>query len=47
MIRYVSCLLLCSLSPWDGIDAVFISHHHGDHFDPATILELLRTQQTI
>ena len=43
----VEAALLAGIEPWDGIDAVFISHHHGDHFDPATILELLRTQQTI
>ena len=39
--------LLTGTEPWDGIDAVFISHHHADHFDPATILTLLRAQQTI
>jgi len=39
--------LIAGIEPWDGIDAVFISHHHGDHFDPATILELLRSHTTI
>lgn len=29
-------------SPWDGIDAIFISHHHSDHFDPAVILDFMR-----
>ncbi len=43
----VETALLAGDEPWDGIDAVFISHHHGDHFDPATILELLRTRPTI
>jgi len=43
----VEAALLAGIEPWDGIDAVFISHHHEDHFDPATILELLRTQQSI
>jgi len=43
----VEAALLAGIEPWDGIDAVFISHHHADHFDPATILELLRAQQTI
>jgi len=33
--------------PFDGIDAVFISHHHGDHFSPADILHLLKQQQEI
>ena len=27
--------------PWDGIDAIFISHHHGDHFDPAVVMRFL------
>jgi L-ascorbate metabolism protein UlaG (beta-lactamase superfamily) len=27
--------------PWDGIDAIFISHHHGDHFDPAVVMKFL------
>ena len=39
--------LLAGDEPWDGIDAVFISHHHGDHFDPATILTLLRAHPAI
>jgi len=33
--------------PFDGIDAVFISHHHGDHFSPADILRLLKQQAGI
>ncbi|MDJ0700858.1 MAG: MBL fold metallo-hydrolase [Woeseiaceae bacterium] len=24
-------------SPWDGVDAIFISHRHSDHFDPEAI----------
>ena len=28
-------------SPWDSIDAIFISHHHGDHFDPAVIFRYM------
>jgi L-ascorbate metabolism protein UlaG (beta-lactamase superfamily) len=33
--------------PFDGIDAIFISHHHGDHFSPADVLRLLKTQKGI
>jgi L-ascorbate metabolism protein UlaG (beta-lactamase superfamily) len=33
--------------PFDGVDAIFISHHHGDHFSPADILRLLKAQQGI
>ena len=33
--------------PFDGIDAVFVSHYHGDHFSPADILRLLKEQRGI
>lgn len=39
--------MLAGTEPFDGIDAVFISHHHGDHFDPSAILALLRAQPAI
>jgi L-ascorbate metabolism protein UlaG (beta-lactamase superfamily) len=43
----IEAALLAGIEPFDGIDAVFISHHHGDHFDPGTVLKLLNAQQTI
>jgi L-ascorbate metabolism protein UlaG (beta-lactamase superfamily) len=33
--------------PYDDVDAVFVSHHHGDHFDPEDMLRLLREQPGI
>jgi L-ascorbate metabolism protein UlaG (beta-lactamase superfamily) len=33
--------------PFDGVDAVFISHHHDDHFSVDDILRLLREQDSI
>ncbi|MEX0963876.1 MAG: MBL fold metallo-hydrolase [Pseudohongiellaceae bacterium] len=33
--------------PFDGIDAVFVSHHHGDHFSPGDMIRLLREQSDI
>jgi len=33
--------------PFDGIDAVFISHYHADHFSPALILKLLGMHKDI
>lgn len=33
--------------PWDGIDAVFISHYHDDHFAPADMLAYLDAQPTV
>ena len=34
-------------APYDGVDAVFISHHHGDHFSAADTLRLLKSQPEI
>lgn len=39
--------LFAAAPPFDGIDAVFISHHHGDHFSPADVLRLLKEQPGI
>jgi len=39
--------LFAGTPPFDGIDAVFISHYHGDHFSPADILRLLNVQAGI
>ncbi len=33
--------------PWDSIDAVFISHHHGDHFSPRVMLDFLTARDDI
>lgn len=43
----VEAALLAGTPPWDDIDAVFVSHYHGDHFDPATLLALLRAQSAV
>ena len=34
--------LLAGEPPFDGIDAIFISHSHDDHVDPGLILEFLQ-----
>lgn len=39
--------LFAGAPPFDGIDAVFISHYHGDHFSPEDILRLLIQQPEI
>ena len=28
--------------PFDGLDAVFVSHHHGDHFSPQRMVRFLQ-----
>jgi L-ascorbate metabolism protein UlaG (beta-lactamase superfamily) len=39
--------LFAGVPPFDGIDAVFVSHYHGDHFSPEDILRLLKAQPGI
>ena len=34
-------------SPYDSVDAVFVSHFHGDHFSAGEMLRLLRQRQGI
>ena len=38
--------LFAAATPFENISAVFVSHHHGDHFDPADMLRLLRQHDT-
>jgi L-ascorbate metabolism protein UlaG (beta-lactamase superfamily) len=33
--------------PYDGVDGVFISHYHPDHFSASGLLELLKSQSGI
>lgn len=39
--------LLEGVAPFAGIDAVFVSHHHDDHFDPRDMLQLLENQTAV
>ena len=39
--------LFAGAPPFDGIDAVFVSHYHGDHFSPEDVLRLLKVQPGI
>lgn len=34
-------------APFDGVDAIFISHFHGDHFSPDDVLDLMLAQEQI
>ncbi|MDA0678738.1 MAG: MBL fold metallo-hydrolase [Proteobacteria bacterium] len=36
--------MFAGTAPFDGVDAVFVSHYHGDHFSAEDILRLLRSQ---
>ena len=39
--------LFAGSPPWDGIDAIFISHQHEDHFDPLTVVRFLERWQSV
>ncbi|ANM31882.1 hypothetical protein ABI59_23440 [Acidobacteria bacterium Mor1] len=39
--------LLEGRAPYDGVDAVFVSHVHADHFAPASMLKFLRTKPEV
>lgn len=39
--------LLAGKAPFDGVDAVFVSHVHGDHFSPAPMIAFLRAQPSV
>lgn len=34
-------------APFDDVDAIFISHYHGDHFSPEEIYQLMEVQPDI
>jgi len=36
--------MMAGVPPFDGVDAIFVSHFHGDHFAPAEVLDYLRAQ---
>ncbi len=35
--QVMEAALFAGEPPWDGVDAIFISHHHDDHFDPDVV----------
>lgn len=39
--------LIAGEPPWDGVDAVFISHYHDDHFSPRDMVRFLRERKEI
>ena len=39
--------ILAGEAPFDGIDAVFISHYHDDHFSVPDMLRLLRAREDL
>ncbi|MEM8771565.1 MAG: MBL fold metallo-hydrolase [Pseudomonadota bacterium] len=43
----VSAAMLAGEPPYDGVDAVFVSHVHGDHFTAEPAIEYLRRQTNV
>lgn len=43
----ISAALLNNEAPYDNIDAVFVSHVHGDHFSPESAIAFLRANSTV
>ncbi len=43
----ISQAMVAGESPYDGIDAVFVSHVHGDHFTAEPAVAYLRAQQKV
>ena len=39
--------IFAGAAPYDGVDAVFISHFHGDHFSASDVLRLLQERREI
>jgi len=39
--------IFAGASPYDGVDAVLISHFHGDHFSASDVLRLLQEREDI
>jgi L-ascorbate metabolism protein UlaG (beta-lactamase superfamily) len=45
--REMESAIFAGSAPWDGIDAIFISHQHDDHFDPAIVASFMRTWPSV
>ena len=39
--------LMAGAEPFENVAAVFVSHHHSDHFSPTLMLEYLRRQPSV
>jgi len=39
--------IFAGVPPWDGIDAIFISHQHDDHFDPSVVTRFLNSWPSV
>lgn len=45
--RKMRAAIMAGEPPYDGVDGVFVSHYHPDHFSASGLLELLKSQNGI
>ena len=43
----ISTAMMAGTAPYDGIDAIFVSHVHGDHFTAAPAIAYLRAHDSV
>lgn len=43
----ISAAMMTATPPYDGIDAIFVSHVHGDHFTAAPAIAYLRAHENV
>lgn len=43
----INAAMMAGEAPYDGIDAIFVSHVHGDHFTAEPAIEYLRAQPQV
>ena len=43
----ISAAMMAGDAPYDGVDAIFVSHVHGDHFTAAPAIAFLRAHENV
>ena len=43
----MEAVLFAGEAPYDGLDAIFISHYHGDHFTPKDVLRFMNARPDV
>lgn len=43
----ISAAMMAGTAPYDGIDAIFVSHVHGDHFTAAPAIAYMRAHKSV
>lgn len=43
----IASAMLNGEPPYDGVDAIFVSHIHGDHFSPSPAIAYMRTHKSV